>query len=101
LADDDGAGPTGERGDDHPVEVIRWHRCYFILNGHKRTSSALASQQNLIPVRVTGWSGVSSAGGISIESYLKRCVRPEWVHQWEDVHSFRFTSNRCVEEALG
>jgi predicted cytidylate kinase len=101
LADDDGAGPTGERGDDHPVEVIRWHRCYFILNGHKRTSSALASQQNLIPVRVTGSSGVSSAGGISIESYLKRCVRPEWVHQWEDVHSFRFTSNRCVEEALG
>jgi CMP/dCMP kinase len=100
LADDDGGGPTGERGADRSVEVIRWHRCYFILNGHKRTSSALASERQLIPVRVMSWSSVSSGGGISVESYLKSCVRPDWVSDWEDVHAFRFASNRCVEEVL-
>jgi CMP/dCMP kinase len=101
LADDDRAGPIGERGNGHPIEVIRWHRCYFILNGHKRTSSALAAQRHLIPVRLMSSSSVSSAGGISVQSYLKSCVRPDWVHDWEDVHSFRFASNRCVEEVVG
>ena len=101
LADDEGANPTSERGDDHPIEAIRWHRCYFILNGHKRTSSALVSQRHLIQVRLVSSSSVSSAGGGSVESYLKSCVRADWVSDWEDAHSFRFASNRCIEEALG
>ena len=101
LAYDDGAGLTGDPGADRSIEVIRWHRCYFILNGHKRTSSALASQRHFVPVRVMSSSSVASAEGSSVESFLKGCVRPNWVRDWEEVHSFQFTSNRCVEEALG
>ena len=100
LADDDGGSPIGERGEQF-IEVIRWRRCYFILNGHKRTSFALASQRQLVPVRVTSSLGVSSVECISIEGYLKSCVRPDWVGNWEEAHSFRFASNRCVEEVLG
>jgi CMP/dCMP kinase len=95
------ATSSGDVPQDGPaIEVIRWRRCYFILDGHKRSSNALLAQRRLIPVQVVTLATVPAAGGMSIEPYLRTSVRRHWIHDWEAAHRFQFASYRCLDEVL-
>jgi cytidylate kinase len=74
---------------DDPVMAINMDSFDYIFDGHKRTSCAIKSNINLIPVVYQDGNSCSSKG-LTYKTELLNLLTPNLFYEWEDFHSFKY-----------
>lgn len=73
-----------------PVDVIILREQYYIYDGHKRTSSAIMNNINLIPINIIAKDNEHIVGRMSVGEYINSEIEQKFIYNWESCHNFRF-----------
>lgn len=75
-----------------PIQVIQQNGLYFIYDGHKRCTSAISNELDLVPVDILNLKTHQLPNGQSFANYVKDHYNITNIYDWEDMNGFRFSS---------
>ena len=75
-----------------PIEVVVVERYFYIINGHKRVSSALRNNIEFCPCVLLASDDELIYDNITARQYITDSCSPSRIYDWEDAHDFRFAS---------
>lgn len=78
--------------EDYPVMLMKYENNYFIFDGHKRVSSAINLNLELIPCIIIEENTFLNKFNLSIKSYLLDNYNLRNVYDWEALHQFNFSN---------
>jgi cytidylate kinase len=79
-----------EKGYDYmqPVLVVSSKNINYIYDGHRRTSAAIFSNLDSIPVLIIAKDNEEIIKGLSVSNYIVTECKPKFLNSWESVHKF-------------
>jgi hypothetical protein len=76
--------------EDYPVSLLKLSNHFFIYDGHKRFSASLYNRLPLIPVEIVAGEKEEISKGLTVEKFVFDRFKLSTVHDWEEVHAFRY-----------
>ena len=74
----------------YPIKVVKYGYFMYIFDGHKRTSGALLSNINFIPYNIIDDDKFEEGELGSISKFVKASFNESQLHDWENMHNFKY-----------
>jgi cytidylate kinase len=85
------AGEKRQGDAAEPISIAYTGRYFYVVDGHRRLSAALANQRTLIAGRLVAEDGESVARGLSAQEYFESETGVNDVHDWEAAHGIELS----------
>ena len=72
--------------DPEPVSAAYTGRYFYLVDGHRRLSAAVASGRTLLPARLVAEAGEQMAAGLSAQQYFEAMVSLSMICDWAAAH---------------